>query len=133
MASRFQRRSTALRALPRATPSRKQRCAGLMGLSLRRAFAWRPYATKESKEFKAGDISDAKGLPVFSDSVDCALEFVTASARSKRPGNHGRGESGEMEQWPADKKSLCRKKIGSRTTPRPLGDLECSGRGRGSG
>src|SRR5438445_12902439 len=133
MASRFQRRSTALRALPRATPSPKKRCAVLMGLSLRRAFAPRPRATKESKEFKAGDISDAKGLPVFSDSVDRALEFVTASARSKRPGNHGRGESGEMEQWPADKKSLCRKRIGCRTTQRPRGALACSGRRGGSG
>src|SRR6266566_8391509 len=102
MASRFHRTSTALRAIPRATPSHKQRCAaGAMSPSLRRAFARRPYATKESKEFKAGDISDAKVLRVFSDSVDCAPEFVTASARAKRPGNHGRGESGEMEQWPA--------------------------------
>src|SRR5437879_11293083 len=96
MASRFQRRSTALRALPRATPSRKQRCAGLMGLSLRRAFARRPRATKESKEFKAGDISDANELPVFSDSVDRALEFGTARAGCKRRGTHGRGESGEV-------------------------------------
>src|SRR6266568_3461877 len=101
MASRFHRTSTALRAIPRATPSHKQRCAGAMSPSLRRAFARRPYATKESKEFKAGDISDAKVLRVFSDSVDCAPEFVTASARSKRPGNDGGSEPREMEQWPA--------------------------------
>src|SRR6266702_3498025 len=119
MASRFHRTSTALRAMPRATPSHKQRCAGLMGPSLRRAFARGRARQRNRKSSKRGIFPMPKCC-VFSAILLTALLSSSPLLRAQNaPGTTEEANQGKWNNGPPAKKAYA----GKKSAPAPRRDL----------